>query len=484
MVSITVVDNSRLWGTAMWKKTLAFSGMLTLIIALDPTPTPAQPGFGKGGFGKGGDRNNGGGFGGAQPGGGFGGSTQPGGGFGGGMQPGGGGFGGFPKRDGGSGGSFGGGMQPGGGGFGGGFGGSTQPGGGFGGGMQPGGGGFGGFPKRDGSSGGGFGAPPGGGGFGGPPSGGGGFGGPPGGGMGGGGGGMRGSIDPERAWGMLQRLTNSSGDTVDLSAIPPQTRDFLRSATERAGGIPLPEGGIMTKAQYLEHHARSEAARASASANGGGMGGSGNGGGMTFTMGSDGRMSMGSGGWGQGGGGWGQGGGGWGQGGGGWGEFQRPNEKKEAEEERPVAMRYGKLPNGLPGWFDEYDGDKDGQIGLYEWRKNGKVIDEFNEMDLNGDGFVTADEYLRFARQKNIDTKIAAYESGERPAGNWGLGEKLDKGSDNAKTKGGWGSGGWGGGNSGGWPTKDSGKDSGKESGKEGKGEREKGKNPFMRGKN
>ncbi len=55
---------------------------------------------------------------------------------------------------------------------------------------------------------------------------------------------------------------------------------------------------------------------------------------------------------------------------------------------------------GLPGWYDEYDTDKDGQVSLYEWRKSGKVTDEFLEMDLNGDGLVTADEYLRFARQR------------------------------------------------------------------------------------
>ncbi|MBP3960213.1 sigma-70 family RNA polymerase sigma factor [Gemmata sp. G18] len=131
----------------------------------------------------------------------------------------------------------------------------------------PGGGGFGGsgFPGGEGSSGG-F---PGGGGFG-----------QPGGGGGGSGGGTnRGGTnpvgaDPERGWMMLQRLTNSTGDTVDLSTIPPQTRDFLKSATERAGGIALPEKGTMTKAEYLKYHARNEAARGAAS----GSSGSGTGG--------------------------------------------------------------------------------------------------------------------------------------------------------------------------------------------------------------
>ncbi len=77
----------------MWKKWLAFSGMLVLVIMLDPTHTPAQPG-GKGGgreFGKGGGGAPGGsaipGTGGAIPGtgGGFGGKGGGMGGPGGGM---------------------------------------------------------------------------------------------------------------------------------------------------------------------------------------------------------------------------------------------------------------------------------------------------------------------------------------------------------------------------------------------------------------
>src|SRR6266542_4517301 len=45
-------ESTLFWGAVMWKKWLAFAGILTLIILLDPTHTPAQPG-GKG-FGKGG----------------------------------------------------------------------------------------------------------------------------------------------------------------------------------------------------------------------------------------------------------------------------------------------------------------------------------------------------------------------------------------------------------------------------------------------
>src|SRR5262245_24903549 len=40
----------------MWKRYLAFSCLLTLVILLDPTTTPGQPGFGKGDRERKGDR--------------------------------------------------------------------------------------------------------------------------------------------------------------------------------------------------------------------------------------------------------------------------------------------------------------------------------------------------------------------------------------------------------------------------------------------
>src|SRR5205823_223357 len=153
---------------------------------------------------------------------------------------------------------------------------------------------------------------------------------------------------------------------------------------------------------------------------------------------------MGNGGWGQGS--WGQGG--WGQGG-----FER----RDTDEEKPVAMRYGKLPRDLPGWFEDYDTDKDGQVSLYEWRKAGRDVKDFTEMDLNGDGLITADELLRFTRAKNIEKKITDYENGDRGPGGWGLGEKINTdGGNNGKRPGGPGAGGpggspWGGGGGNPW---------------------------------
>jgi Ca2+-binding EF-hand superfamily protein len=56
--------------------------------------------------------------------------------------------------------------------------------------------------------------------------------------------------------------------------------------------------------------------------------------------------------------------------------------------------------NGLPAWFTKFDTDMDGQISLFEWRQSGRPIAEFQEMDLNGDGLLTKDEYRRWAKKK------------------------------------------------------------------------------------
>lgn len=68
------------------------------------------------------------------------------------------------------------------------------------------------------------------------------------------------------------------------------------------------------------------------------------------------------------------------------------------EDKPPVVYRVGNLPKGLPAWFEQYDRDKDGQVGLYEWKANGRSTDEFLAMDANGDGFVTVEELLRYQK--------------------------------------------------------------------------------------
>lgn len=70
--------------------------------------------------------------------------------------------------------------------------------------------------------------------------------------------------------------------------------------------------------------------------------------------------------------------------------------RNEKKEDLVVAIRYGKLPVGLPNWWDSLDTDKDGQIGLYEWRADGRDVKEFQKMDLDGDGLVAPQEWLRY----------------------------------------------------------------------------------------
>ncbi|MBI1830973.1 MAG: EF-hand domain-containing protein [Planctomycetes bacterium] len=64
-------------------------------------------------------------------------------------------------------------------------------------------------------------------------------------------------------------------------------------------------------------------------------------------------------------------------------------------DERPQVMRGGKLPPGLPAWFEQLDTNADGQVALYEWRRAGWPIEEFEILDLNDDGLVTPDEVLK-----------------------------------------------------------------------------------------
>ena len=90
-----------------------------------------------------------------------------------------------------------------------------------------------------------------------------------------------------------------------------------------------------------------------------------------------------------------------------------------AEAQRVSVARFGHLPKGLPDWFATYDTDGDGMVGLYEWRRNGKKIAEFVAMDLNGDGFLTADEYVRFKKlelDKKPESALAAADESMMPA--------------------------------------------------------------------
>jgi Ca2+-binding EF-hand superfamily protein len=76
--------------------------------------------------------------------------------------------------------------------------------------------------------------------------------------------------------------------------------------------------------------------------------------------------------------------------------FTTDSVEDDAPLKRPDVYRYGNMPANMPAWFTELDTDQDGQVGVYEWRKAGKSLAEFKQYDRNDDGFITADEVLRW----------------------------------------------------------------------------------------
>jgi hypothetical protein len=108
-------------------------------------------------------------------------------------------------------------------------------------------------------------------------------------------------------------------------------------------------------------------------------------------------------------------------GGGPGGAIEAEGEKQQEEEKRPVVYRVGNLPKELltqAPWFEELDKDKDGQVGLYEWKSAGRPIKDFLAMDANGDGFLTAEEMLRYLKVNKKDDKNAKQGSTRgRPTG-------------------------------------------------------------------
>jgi Ca2+-binding EF-hand superfamily protein len=101
-----------------------------------------------------------------------------------------------------------------------------------------------------------------------------------------------------------------------------------------------------------------------------------------------------------------------------------PNPLEELDK-RATVYRAGNLPPELQRtWFEECDTDKDGQVGLYEWKASGYPVSEFRAMDANGDGFITAEEALRWVRKNgggNTSTATAAagFGRGQGGGGRW-----------------------------------------------------------------
>ena len=77
-------------------------------------------------------------------------------------------------------------------------------------------------------------------------------------------------------------------------------------------------------------------------------------------------------------------------------------------EKRPTVYRANNLPTqGLPTWFAQLDTDKDGQVGLYEWKTAGRSLSDFQTWDLNGDGFITVEEAMHTFKMQQ-GTAVAA----------------------------------------------------------------------------
>jgi hypothetical protein len=73
-----------------------------------------------------------------------------------------------------------------------------------------------------------------------------------------------------------------------------------------------------------------------------------------------------------------------------------PESSDPSSENKPAPpkprIRWPKAPK-LPEQYRSKDTDKDGQIGMYEWPRSDYRT--FRKLDLNHDGFLTADELIR-----------------------------------------------------------------------------------------
>ncbi len=72
-----------------------------------------------------------------------------------------------------------------------------------------------------------------------------------------------------------------------------------------------------------------------------------------------------------------------------------------------------RLPEGLPPWFSQNDGDADGQVAMAEFSTSwsGQTLADFRQFDLNLDGIVTSDECLRATDNGAVRGTVASTSS-------------------------------------------------------------------------
>ncbi len=222
-----------------------------------------------------------------------------------------------------------------------------------------------------------------------------------------------GGFDPESKFAQLAQQSGGT-DVIDFAKLPPETHERSRKMAQFMGTLPYPETGTMNKAQFLDFYNKNvEVMKAKGFAGKGGPptpppGGDAPKVEIKVTGGDADRQDRENrdrerrdresrdrrdrppepSGWGQ--------PGGWGSGG--WSSREERKDPKDEDAPKPTVYRFGKLPKEVPSWFEELDTDKDGQVGLYEWRKAGRATADFVDMDLNGDGLLTAEEWIRHGK--------------------------------------------------------------------------------------